>query len=312
MVMRTKTSALLPTLALVTVTAVWGSTFFLLKDLLHQVPPLDFLGLRFGLAGVLVIIFQFGRLRRAPTLEWRRGVILGALYSAGQLAQTIGLQYTDASISGFVTGMYVVFTPLLVAVLFRRRIGARVWLAVALATGGLGFLSIQGGEGAVGFGFGEALTLLGAFFYAVHIVFLGRWAPLGNPLNLALIQIVAAGTILGAAALPGGVTLPSTSGAWVSFLYMALVAGLGVMVLQTWAQSRLDATTAAVIMTTEPVFAAGFAIAFGGETLTGKLLAGGALVLAAMFLVETGEGVDSQSLTTPTDPGPPSTLEDSP
>lgn len=93
---------------------------------------------------------------------------------------------------------------------------------------------------------------------------------------------------------------------------MALVAGLGVMVLQTWAQSRLDATTAAVIMTTEPVFAAGFAIAFGGETLTGKLLAGGALVLAAMFLVETGEGVDSQSLTTPTDPGPASTLEDSP
>ena len=223
-------------------------------------------------------------------MEWRRGAILGALYSAGQLAQTTGLQYTDASISGFVTGMYVVFTPLLVAVLFRRRIGVRVWLAVALATGGLGFLSIQGGEGAFGFGLGEALTLLGAFFYAVHIVFLGRWAPQSSPLNLALIQIVAVGAILGVSALPGGVTLPSTGGAWASFLYMALVAGLGVMVLQTWAQSRLDATTAAVIMTTEPVFAAGFAIAFGGESLTGRLLVGGALVLSAMFLVETGEG----------------------
>lgn len=283
-------SAVLPTLALITVTAVWGSTFFLLKDLVKQMPPLDFLGARFALAGLLVAVFQFNRIRSAGVREWKRGFVLGALYSAGQLLQTIGLQYTDASISGFITGMYVVFTPILVAVLFKKRLSMKVWLAVAMATIGLAFLSIQGGVGGFNLGVGEAVTLAGAFFYALHIVFLGRWAHQSEPLTLGMIQIISAGTILGIAAIPGGISLPQTPGAWSSFLYMTIVAGLGAIILQTWAQSRIEATTAAVIMTTEPVFAAGFAIAFGGESLTVRLLLGGALVLAAMFLVETGGG----------------------
>ena len=259
------------------VTAVWGSTFFLLKDLVQQMPPLDFLGARFGLAAAIVVLFQFSRLRRASRQDWLRGGVLGLLYSSGQLLQTVGLQYTDASISGFVTGMYVVFTPLLLAAMFRVHISGRVWIAVAVATVGLGFLSITGvpfvGPG-VSLGFGEALTLGGAFFYALHIVFLGRWARHSDPLTLGL---------------PGGIAMPQTVGAWSSFLYMAVIAGLGALLLQTWAQSRLDTTTAAIVMTTEPAFAAGFAIAFGGEALTTRLLLGGALVLAAMFLVETKE-----------------------
>lgn len=292
----------LPTLALITVTAVWGSTFFLIKDLVQQMPPLDFLGARFALAGLLIGVLQLPRLRAAARTDWRRGAILGALYAAGQLLQTIGLQHTDASISGFVTGMYVVFTPILVAVLFRKRIPAEVWVAVAVATAGLALLSIQFGASGVPFGFGEAVTLAGALCYALHIVFLGRWAHRSDPITLGAIQIIAAGAILGAAAIPGGVTLPQTPGAWSSFLYMTIVAGLGAVMLQTWAQSRLPATTAAVIMTTEPVFAAAFAIAFGGEALTVRLAVGGALVLGAMFLVETGGDDDGE---TPPGPAPP-------
>lgn len=317
--MSSNRSPLLPTLALTLVTAVWGSTFFLLKDLMQQMPPLDFLGARFGLAAVLVVIFQFRRLRAASRQEWRRGGILAVLYSAGQLLQTIGLQYTDASISGFITGMYVVFTPILVAILFKKTIAPKVWIAVAIATVGLGVLSIQGvpflgmGDGNATLGLGEAVTLAGAFFYALHIVFLGRWAHQSEPITLGMIQIVGAGLILGLAALPGGVALPQTPAAWTSFLYMTIIAGLGAIVLQTWAQSRLNATTAAVIMTTEPVFAAGFAIAFGGEPMTIRLILGGALVLAAMFLVETGGGADSDSVELdspptqhPADPNSPS------
>ncbi|WP_242491743.1 DMT family transporter [Actinomyces minihominis] len=303
--MPTNRSALLPTLALTLMTAVWGSTFFLIKDLLQQVPPLDFLGSRFGLAAILVILFQFNRLRSAGRIEWVRGGLLAVLYSCGQLLQTIGLQYTDASISGFITGMYVVLTPILIWVLFGKKISAKVWIAVAMATGGLAFLSIQGnpftGEG-VPFRIGELLTLASALFYALHIVFLGRWAHQSEPVTLGLIQIVGAGIILGAAALPGGVALPQTVGAWSSFLYMTIVAGLGAVVVQTWAQSRLNATTAAVIMTTEPVFAAAFAIAFGGEPMTSRLLLGGALVLTAMVLVETG-GTDDKPSSTPPDAG---------
>lgn len=288
----------LPILALLVVTAVWGSTFFLLKDLVQQMPPLDFLGARFGLAALLVVLFQFSRLRRASRQDWLRGAVLGLLYSTGQLLQTIGLQYTDASISGFVTGMYVVFTPLLLAALFRVRIAGKVWFAVAIATVGLGLLSITGvpfTDVGASVGPGEMLTLAGAFFYALHIIFLGRWAHHSEPLTLGLLQIVCAGAILGAAALPGGIALPQTAGAWSSFLYMTVIAGLGALMAQTWAQSRLDTTTAAIIMTTEPVFAAGFAIVFGGEPLTWRLLLGGTLVLSAMFLVETKEPVAAQS-----------------
>lgn len=277
-------SRVFPTLGLISVTAVWGSTFFLIKDLVLEMPPLDFLGVRFALAGLLIAIFQFGRLRKASKTDWVRGAVLGGIYSAAQLFQTVGLQYTDASISGFITGMYVVFTPVLLAVLFHQHINRRAWFAVILATAGLAFLSLQG----FAFGLGETLTLIGALLYGFHIVFLGRWAHRSDPVTLGAIQLVAAGVILGLGSLPGGVTLPSTPGTWVSLLYMTVVAGLGAVMMQTWAQSKLNATTAAVIMTTEPVFAAGFAILFGGEHLTVRLLAGGALILVAMMLIETG------------------------
>lgn len=283
---RRRYGAILPTLALIGVTAVWGSTFFLIKDLIQQVPPLDFLGARFGLAGVLVLIFQWSRLRRATWVQWRQGAVLAAFYSAGQLTQTIGLETTAASISGFITGMYVVFTPLVVAVLFRGKVTGKAWLAVLLATVGLAFLNVQLPLG-ISAGRGELLTLIGAAFYAFHIAFLGKWAKDSDPLTLGMIEVVMAGLILGIAALPGGVVLPQTTGAWASFLYMALIAGLGAIVEQTWAQSRLSATTTSVIMTTEPLFAALFAVALGGESLTAQLLVGGTLILGAMFVADS-------------------------
>lgn len=274
------------TAVLLCVTTVWGSTFFLLKDLMRQMPPLDFLGTRFALAGLLVVLFQFHRVRTASGQEWRRSFVLGAVYSAGQLLQTVGLQYTDASISGFITGMYVVFTPLILAVALRTKLGPRVWSAVGLATAGLGMLGLQVGEQGVAVGHGELLTLAGAFCYAVHIVLQGRWTKESDPLTLGSLQLIAAGIILGAAALPGGVTLPHTGGAWASFLYMTVVAGIGAVVAQAWAQSRLTTTTAAIVIATEPVFAAAFAVLFGGEAVTWRMLAGGTLILAAMFLIE--------------------------
>ena len=302
----------LPALALVSVTAVWGSTFFLIKDLVTQMPPLDFLGVRFAIAGALIALVQMQRLKRATRADWVRGATLGGVYSLGQVTQTVGLQYTDASISGFITGMYVVLTPILAALLFRQRVAGKAWGAVVLATVGLGFLSLKGaliptqasaevaslGGGLFHghiplLGFGETLTLIGAAFYALHIVLLGHWAKRSDPVTLGAIQLVAAGGFLGASALPGGATLPQTPAAWVSLLYMAVVAGIGAIMVQTWAQSKMQATTAAVIMTGEPVFAAAFAIAFGGEVFGARLAVGGTLVLAAMLLVEVwGESDD--------------------
>jgi drug/metabolite transporter (DMT)-like permease len=144
----------LSALGLLGVTAVWGSTFFLIKDVVERVPVTDFLAVRFAIAAVAVWLIAPRSLSRLTAVERRNGVLLGVVYGGAQVLQTVGLQSTSASVSGFVTGMYVVFTPLLGAVLLQARIGRTVWTAVALATAGLAVLSLQG----LAVGTGEALT----------------------------------------------------------------------------------------------------------------------------------------------------------
>jgi drug/metabolite transporter (DMT)-like permease len=274
--------ARLATLLLVAVTAVWGSTFFLIRDLVEDVPPADFLAVRFGIAAVVMYLLFRRQTMSLTRRELRVGVVLGVLYGLAQVLQTMGLQHTDASVSGFITGTYVVLTPVLGAVLLRERIGPVTWAAVALATAGLALLSLRG----FAVGLGEALTLVAALLYAGHIVALGRWSTPSAAVGLATVQAGVITVVTSVAAAPGGLTLPGDGGQWASLLYMALVAGALALWAQTWAQAHLTATRAAIVMALEPVFAAFFAVVLGGEDLTRRMLVGGALVVAAMYLVE--------------------------
>ncbi|HEV7754880.1 MAG TPA: DMT family transporter [Mycobacteriales bacterium] len=276
--------AALATIALLSVTAAWGSTFFLIKDVVTRIPPADFLAVRFALAAVVLFAVAPHTVRRLSRDRWRHGIALGVVYGLAQILQTTGLAHMSASVSGFVTGMYVVFTPLLTAVVLRRRIGRVAWIAVALATAGLASLSLRG----FSLGYGEVITLAGAVLYAVHILGLGVWSVGRDAYGLAVVQMGTIAVVCLPFALPGGITMPTTTGDWAGMLYMALIAGALALVVQTWAQAHLPATRAAVIMTAEPVWAAGFAVAFGNESLTLRMLLGGALVLAAMYLVELG------------------------
>jgi drug/metabolite transporter (DMT)-like permease len=272
----------LATVLLVVVTAVWGSTFFLIKDLVTVVPPTDFLAVRFTIAAVAMSLLFRRQLRALSRRDVHLGLGLGALYGLAQILQTVGLAHTDASVSGFITGTYVVLTPLLGAAIFRDRIPGRVWAAALLAMTGIGVLSLRG----VAIGLGETVTLLAAAVYALHIIGLGRYARAESAVGLATVQAIAVAVISVVAAVPGGVTLPPTTSGWVSVVYMALVAGAFALWAQTWAQAHLTAARAAIVMSLEPVFAAVFAVLFGGEVLTARMLLGGALVVAAMYLVE--------------------------
>ena len=274
----------LAALGLLAVTAAWGSTFFLLKDVVDRVPPSDFLAVRFAVATVAVLLLAPRAVASLTPAQRRHGVLLGVVYGGAQLLQTVGIQTTSASVSGFVTGMYVVFTPLLGAVLLKARIGRTVWLAVGLATAGLAVLSLQG----LAVGSGEALTLASAVLYAAHIVGLGAWSRDGNAFGLTVVQLATITVVCTLGALPGGIALPQRAGDWGVLVYMALVAGALALIVQTWAQAHLTATRAAVIMTMEPVWAGLFAVVFGGERLGLRVLVGGAMVLAAMYLVELG------------------------
>jgi drug/metabolite transporter (DMT)-like permease len=270
------------TLLLIALTAVWGSTFFLIRDLVVHVPPVDFLAVRFTLAAVVMVGVFWRPLRALTRHQVLIGAGLGVLYGLAQILQTQGLASTPASVSGFITGTYVVLTPVFTAVLLRERVSGTTWAAVALATSGLALLSLNG----FSIGIGEAITLLAAAFYALHIVGLGKWS--GNEIatGLSVVQMVVIAVICLIGALPGGITLPSAAGQWASVLYMVVFASIGALWIQTWAQAHMPATRAAIVMTMEPVFAAFFAVWLGGEALTGRMLLGGALVLTAMYAVE--------------------------
>lgn len=270
-----------PLLALLAMTAAWGSTFFMIKDVVTRIPVPDLLTIRFAIAALALAVIAGPRLRMSR-LTLRRGLLLGLLYGIAQLLQTFGLAHTAASVSGFLTGLYVVLTPLLSAMILRTRIPPAVWAASVLATVGLGVLSLQG----FAIGYGELLTVASAVVYALHIVALGRMSEPGTALQLSVVQMATIAVVCGVAAAPGGIQLPASGIDWAIVVYLALIAGALTMVLQTWAQARVEASRAAVIMAMEPVWAAAFAVAFGGESLTGRMIIGGGAILAAMYLVE--------------------------
>jgi len=272
----------LATFGLIAVTAIWGSTFFLIKDLVARMAVADFLAVRFVIAAAVMLALFHRPLMRLSRREWGQGLALGAIYGVAQLLQTTGLEHTSASISGFATGMYVVFTPLLGTVLLRQRLPSITWVAVLLSVGGLALLALHG----LSIGYGVWLTLASAALYGLHIVGLGTWSRPGSAFALSTVQMMVIAAVCVLATLPAGPALPPDRGAWMAVVYMAVAAGAGAMLVQTWAQAHLSPTRAAIVMTMEPVFAAGFAVTFGHDVLTWRMIAGGVLIMAAMYLVE--------------------------
>ena len=279
--MRRRTS-LLATAALLGTTAAWGSTFFMIKDLLDRVPTLDFLAVRFLIAGVVMLLVANRAVRTLSPASRRHALVLGLLYGVAQILQTAGLAHTAASVSGFITGMYVVATPLFAAVILRTRVSAATWGAVALATGGLGVLTLDG----FSVGYGEAITLVASLIYALHIVGLGAWSNPAEALGMSVVQLLVIAVVCLVATAPDGVVLPETGQDWLAIVYMALVAGALGLLAQTWAQAHLPPTRTAIIMSMEPVFAAFFAVLLGSEGVTVRMVVGGLLVLTAMLAVE--------------------------
>jgi drug/metabolite transporter (DMT)-like permease len=289
-----KSSPTVASVALVGITAVWGYTFLVVQDATARMPIMDFLAWRFLLASVVMIALRPTCLRNVTRLELLRGIGLGAILGLGYITQTYGLRYTSAAISGFITGMFVVLTPVMSWVLLRRKTNRNTWLVVGLATVGLALLSLNGWS----VGIGELLTLGCAVFFAIHIVGLGEWSSQYDPYAFALLQIGAVGVISLIAATPGGIAVPPDRGVWGVIAITGVVATAVAFFVQTWAQSLVSATRAAVVMTMEPVFAGLFAVVIGGNQLTPRTLGGGACVLAAMLIINLKSGRSATRLKT--------------
>lgn len=271
----------LPVGLLVVVTAVWGSTFVIVKAAVSHMAVMDFLAWRFCVATAVMIAVRPRAIWRLSRTALWRGVALGLALGGGYIAQTFGLEHTTAAISGFLTGMFVVFTPILSFALLRRRMAPVAWGATALAAGGLAVISLT----SVGLSEGEALTLVCAGCFALQIVGLGEWSEGEDPYALCVVQLATAAVCCVAGAARSGLAPPPTAGVWAAVVVTAVLATAVAFLVQTWAQSLMTPTRTAIILTMEPVFAA-LSAAAAGEPLSWRVLVGGAMVLSAMYLVE--------------------------
>lgn len=269
--------------ALVGMAMLWGSTFFSMKGLTGRMPVPDLLAVRFLVAATATALVGFRHLRMSrDTL--RHGMVIGAIYGVAQLIQTQGLAMTTASANGFITGLYVVLTPFLAARVLKEKVPGATWFAVLLAVVGLGTMTIDTSKG-FAIGPGELLTLASAVLYACHITCVDRWATAENSMSITIVQLATIAVVCTGAALPGGLQLPSGSHDWWLMLYLAIIAGVIPIFLQVWAQTIVESTTAAVLMAGEPVWAAVFAVWWGGEHVTWQMVCGGGAIFAAMVLV---------------------------
>jgi drug/metabolite transporter (DMT)-like permease len=277
--------ATLALLALVATTAVWGGTFVVVQESVEQMPVLPFLVWRFALAALVLLLGRPRTLGSLPRSARLHGVVLGLLLGTGYVLQTFGLLHTTATASGFITGMFVVFTPLLSWAALGQRLARTVWWGVALATLGLALISLNG----LSIGLGDLLTLGCAVAFAGHIVALGQWSTPQHAHALTVLQLgVVALVCLVASPLQGGMALPPNASVWAAVVFLAIAATALAFLAQTWAQSHLPATRAAIVLTLEPVFAGIFGVTLGGDDLTARTVAGGLCIVAAMYVVELG------------------------
>ncbi|MDQ1246548.1 MAG: family transporter [Actinomycetota bacterium] len=266
------------------VTAIWGSAFVLTAKVIAELPVFTFLAWRFAIATLVLLVLRPRALGGLGRRDVARAAGIGLFLGGGYMAQTWGLQTTPATVSGFITGMFLVFTPLVAWLVTREAVSGSAWLAVAVATVGLAVLSLDG----LSVGVGEMLTLLGALLFAVQIVGLSLWSTREKAYGYAVVQLGVV-ALMSAVVTPfePGPAAPPTAAVWVGVVFLALFATSLAFVVQSWSQSQLAPTQAAVILTMEPVFA-GMAGFLAGEQITSRMLLGGALVLTAMYLVELG------------------------
>jgi len=266
---------------LTAVAAIWGSAFLSMKGTLERLDVNSFLAWRFAIATLVLIAIRPSVVKKIDLAFAKKGALLGIFLGSGYIFQSFGLTLTTVSNTGFITGLYVVLTPVVAAIFLRKNITLVEWFAVFVATAGLALLSFHGFH----FGLGEFLVLMSALLFAMHIVGLGEWSKGLDTYALTVLQLGTCAVVTFVASLKSGFRAPPDSGVWFSIIYTALFATALAFIVQTWAQSFIAPSSVAVILAMEVVFAAGFGIWLLDEPVTLRIALGGLLVIASMYLI---------------------------
>jgi len=279
--------------SLVGIAVIWGATFPLGKIVLRQVPPFQYLALRFALASVLMLPFAWRDVVRMRAQDVRRGLLAGVVLFSGAALQTLGLAHTTAGKAGLITGLNVVIVPLILLVWLRRLPDALTAAGVVAATCGLWLLTWQGER----FTPGDGLVLGCAVAIAVHLILVGRYAAALPPAGFALLQIAVVAVLAGAAGLvvEPRVTVIS-AGVAGAIAFMAVGATLVAYLAQSWAQRIVSPTRTGLLFTVEPVAAVAFGMLWLGETLGLRQSAGAAVILAGVVMGELGRRREAEGI----------------
>ena len=295
--MKMPRKALIADLALFSVAIFWGFNFVVIKFVTERtidaVSPIAksvvagtmvYLLLRYVVATAIFSLIQPRALLKATRAQWRMGGLLGVFYLTALVVQTIGLQYTTPGKSGFITGLSVAMVPFLYWAVARRSPGWFQVLGAFVATAGLGFLSLRGN---LTVSWGDALTLLGALLYGMHIMATGFFAPKVPPSTLAVTQM-AVSTVLLVIVTPfvAHLTLALGWEAWAAILWTALSGTIYAFFIQSWAQRYTTSTHAAVLLCFESVFAAVSGVIFGMDSVTWRMMVGASLIFTGMLIIE--------------------------
>jgi drug/metabolite transporter (DMT)-like permease len=269
---------------LLAITIIWGSTFALSKYLLDTISPLFYIGIRFSLALLIFTLIAAKRVFTTTKDAFVKGGILGVLLFAGFASQTIGLQYTGASKSAFITGMMVVFTPICQIVIERRAPKIGNIIGILLVTTGLYLLTSPAGSE---FNLGDGLNLFCAVTFALYIVYLDVFSKGRDPVHLTVAQFVVC-AVLGfvSAFLFEPVRFQPTASAYGVLVYLTIFATVIALFVQTRYQKDTTPTRSAVIFSIEPVLAAVFSFALLGEVLGTAGMMGGGLIVGGVLISE--------------------------
>ena len=272
-----------PLLALVGVTAIWGVTFVQVQDALALYPLFAFLAVRFTISTVVLAPFAIRPLLHLPREGYLVGVGVGALLATAYGLQTAGLELTTVASTGFITGLYVVFTPLLALLFFGTPIPRALWAGIALAVVGLLLLNGVPGGSTVG----NLLVLANAVFQALQITAMERYAPRHDPRALTFLQMAtsAVGFIVIALAL-GELEMPHGSTVWGALIVTGVFAGALGYLIATWVQARTTAARAALVFTLEAPFAAFFGVLLADEVLGWAGWVGCGVMMAGILVAE--------------------------
>ena len=283
-----KPTEFLADLSLLFVAIIWGSTFIIVKQSVENTPVFSFLFMRFALAGMLLILINAPKLKAIDKRVLSDGLMLGLALFLAYAFQTFALTVTSASITAFITGLFVVFVPILSSVFLRKLPRQEAIVGVVFATIGLALITLQG---KFLLSFGEFLALVCAFFIATHIILTDKLSRRNDFSLLTLVQIniVALFSLIFSLFLdPRIIPVQFNNQLIFSLIINSIFATVVAFVIQTGMQKHTTPTKAAIIFIMEPVSAAFFSYWLGGEVLTAKQYAGTFLILLAMVFTEAG------------------------